>query len=70
VIVAFKGESVVTDETLKEYWDNLPQKIKKYIGRDSARMCYIPLTGTKVEKALGYFSVKTQTYPHDSTTIY
>ena len=70
VIVAFKGETTVTDETLKEYWDNLPQKIKKYIGRDSARMCYIPLTETKVEKALGYFSVKSQNYPHNSTTIY
>ena len=70
VIVAFKGESVVTDDTLKEYWDHIPQKIKKYIGRNSARMCYIPLTETKVEKALGYFSVHSQTYPCDSTTIY
>mgnify|MGYP006864373548 CR=1 FL=1 len=55
---------------LMEYWDHIPQKIKKYIGRNSARMCYIPLTETKVEKALGYFSVHSQTYPCDSTTIY
>lgn len=70
VIVAFKGVDVVTDDTLKEYWDHIPQKIRKYIGRDSARMCYIPLTGTKVEKACGYFSVNTQTYPCNSITIY
>lgn len=70
VIVAFKGETAVTEDTLKDYWNYLPQKIRKYIGRNSARMCYIPLTETKVEKALGYFSVNSQTYPCDSTTIF
>ena len=70
VIVAIKGVTAVTDETLKEYWNHLPQKIRKYIGRNSARMCYIPFSETKVEKSLGYFSVHSQTYPCDSTTIY
>lgn len=70
VVVAFKGETVVTDDTLREYWEHLPQKIRKYIGRNSARMCYIPLTLTKVEMALGHFSVHTQSYPCDSTTIF
>ena len=70
VIVAFADETCVTDETLKAYWSKLPAKIKKYIGRDSARMCYIPLTQSKMERALDYFSVKTQTYPWNSTTIY
>lgn len=70
VIVAFKGLDVVTDETLKEYWNHLPQKVRKYIGRNSARMCYIPLTLTKVEMALSHFSVHKQSYPCDSTTIF
>ncbi len=70
VIVAFKGETAITDDTLREYWDHIPQKIRKYIGRNSARMCYIPLTLTKVEMAAGHFSVHKQSYPCDSTTIF
>ncbi len=70
VIVAFKDESEVTEDTLREYWNVLPAKIRKYIGRNSARMCYIPLTLTKVEMAAGHFSVNKGCYPCDSTTIF
>lgn len=70
VIVAFDGIGCVTDDTIKEMWDKLPVKIRKYIGRDSARMCYIPFTQTKVEMALHYFSVRSQTYAWNSTTVY
>ncbi len=70
VIVAFKGVEVVTDSTLKEYWEQLPLKVRKYIGRNSARMCYIPLTMTKVEMTTAHFSVNKPNYPCDSTTIF
>ena len=70
VIVAFDGIDSVTDDTIKKMWDMLPAKIRKYIGRDSARMCYIPFTQTKVEMALHYFSVRSQTYAWNSTTIF
>lgn len=70
VIVAIAGVSVVNDDVMTEWYPKFPAKVKKYIGRDSARMCYVPLTQTKLERSLGYFSVNTQTYPWNSTTIY
>ena len=69
-MVAIDGVTEVTDETMKKWHDRFPAKIKKYIGRDSARMCDIPLTQTKMERALDYFGVRSQTYPWNSTTIY
>lgn len=70
VVVAIDGVELVTEQVMRDWWPKFPAKIKKYIGRDSARMCYIPLTQTKVERALDYFGVKSQTYPWNSTTIY
>lgn len=70
VVIAIDGVTEVTEETMKKWHDRFPAKIKKYIGRDSARMCYIPLMQTKVERALDYFGVRSQTYPWNSTTIY
>ena len=58
------------DKSVEENWAMLPNKIRKYIGRDSARMCHIPLTQDKLERALGTFSVGAQTYPWNSTTIF
>lgn len=70
VIVAYAGESKLEKDAVQKFWTRLPQKIKKYIGRDSARMCHIPLTMDKVERALGTFSASTNVYPWDSTTIF
>lgn len=70
VIIAYVGKEQLSDTSVKDNWGILPNKIRKYIGRDSARMCHIPLTQDKLERALGNFSVGTQTYPWNSTTIY
>lgn len=70
VIIAYDGLSALGPDAVQTYWSRLPQKIKKYIGRDSARMCHVPLTMDKIERALGTFSVNTNIYPWDSTTIF
>ena len=70
VIIAYADVQALDQDAVKKYWERLPQKIKKYIGRDSARMCHIPLTMDKVERALSTFSNKTNLYPWDSTTIF
>mgnify|MGYP002519445272 FL=1 len=70
VIVCYVGLDKVDDDTIKTFWAWLPAKIKKYIGRSSAKICHIPLTKDKLERALGAFSVRTGTYPWDATTIY
>ncbi|MBO7068905.1 MAG: hypothetical protein J6W52_09560 [Bacteroidaceae bacterium] len=70
VIVAYVGLDRVSDNTIKEQWDNLPNKIRKYIGRDSANMAHIPLTKDKLERALGYFSARKELYSWNSTTIF
>ena len=70
VIIAYVGEVQLDDNSVEENWAKLPNKIRKYIGRDSARMCHIPLTQDKLERALGTFSVGGQTYPWNSTTIF
>ena len=70
VIIAYVGKEHLTDTAVEDNWHRLPNKIRKYIGRDSARMCHIPLTQDKLERALGTFSVGAQTYPWNSTTIF
>jgi len=70
VIVAYVGLDRVDDNTIKEQWNNLPNKIRKYIGRDSANMAHIPLTKDKLERALGYFSARKELYSWNSTTIF
>ena len=70
VIVCYVGLSGVDDATLSKFRAWQPNKVRKYISRDSARMCHIPLTKDKLERALGAFSVKDGTYPWNSTTIF
>ena len=70
VIIAYVGKKQLDDNSVEDNWAKLPNKIRKYIGRDSARMCHIPLTQDKLERALGTFSVGAQTYPWNSTTIF
>ena len=70
VIVAYVGLDRVDDNTIKKEWDHLPNKIRKYIGRDSANMAHIPLTRDKLERALGYFSARKELYSWNSTTIF
>jgi len=70
VIIAYVGKAHLSDSAVEDNWHRLPNKIRKYIGRDSARMCHIPLTQDKLERALGTFSVGAQTYPWNSTTIF
>lgn len=70
VIVCYAGLDYVDDETIRTFWTWLPAKVKKYIVRSSAKMCHIPLTKDKLERALGAFSVQDNTYPWDATTIF
>lgn len=70
VIIAYVGKQQLNDTAVEDNWSCLPNKIRKYIGRDSARMTHIPLTQDKLERALGTFSVGSQTYPWNSTTIF
>ncbi len=70
VIVAYVGRDRVDDDTIKTEWNRLPNKIRKYIGRDSANMAHIPLTKDKLERALGYFSARKELYSWNSTTIF
>jgi len=70
VIIAYVGRVQLEDNAVEDNWSRLPNKIRKYIGRDSARMCHIPLTQDKLERALGTFSVGAQAYPWNSTTIF
>ena len=70
VIIAYVGKQHLEDTAVEDNWSRLPNKIRKYIGRDSARMCHIPLTHDKLERALGTFAVGSQTYPWNSTTIF
>jgi hypothetical protein len=70
VIVAYVNLDRVDDDTIKTQWNYLPNKIRKYIGRDSANMAHIPLTKDKLERALGYFSARKELYSWNSTTIF
>jgi len=70
VIVCYVGLEQVDQKTIQDFWTWLPNKVRKYIGRDSAKMCHIPLTKDKLERAMGTFSVRDGIYPWDSTTIF
>lgn len=70
VIVAYVGLERVDDDTIQTYWTWLPQKIRKYIARDSARMAHVPFTKDKLERALKAYSLSEGSYPWDSVTIY
>ncbi len=70
VIIAYVGKNQLGDTSIEDNWHRLPNKIRKYIGRDSARMAHIPLTQDKLERALGTFSVDAASYPWNSQTIF
>lgn len=70
VVVAYVGFDSLTQDSVRDNWANLPNKVRKYIGLDSARMAHVPFTSDKLERALGFFSVRTGTYPWNSTTIF
>lgn len=70
VIVCYVGLDKVDEQTIRDHWNWLPNKIRKYIGRDSAFMAHIPLTKDKLERALDSFSVKDGMFPWNSTTIF
>ena len=70
MIVAYVGYDSLVDASVKDNWANLPNKVRKYIGRDSAYMAHVPFTKDKLERALGAYSVKKGLYPWNSTTIF
>lgn len=70
VIVAYVEQEKLHESSIEENWAFLPNKIRKYIGRDSAYMAHIPLTMDKLERSLGYFSVRKQSYAWNATTIF
>lgn len=70
VIVAYAGLERVDETIIQKYWTWLPQKIRKYICRDSARIAHIPFTQDKLERALKAFSLTDGNYPWDAMTIF
>lgn len=70
VVVAYVGYDKLTDASIKDNWPHLPNKVRKYIGRDSAYMAHVPFTKDKLERALGAYSVKKGMFPWNSTTIF
>ena len=70
VVIAYAGLDELGEDSIEKFWTWLPNKPRKYIGLDSARMAHIPLTRDKLERALGTFSVSDQFYPWNSTTIF
>ena len=70
VIVAYVGLDQLPEDFEKRLWHQIPNKIRKYMTLDSARMCHIPLTKDKLERATGTFSVHSGIYPWDSRTIF
>lgn len=70
VIIAYAGLTELDEGSIEKFWTWLPNKPRKYIGLDSARMAHIPLTRDKLERALNTFSVSQQFYPWNSTTIF
>ncbi|MDE5787353.1 MAG: hypothetical protein K2H79_02270 [Bacteroidaceae bacterium] len=70
VVIAYAGLTELNEDSIQKFWAWLPNKPRKYIGLDSARMAHIPLTRDKLERALGTFSVSEQFYPWNSTTIF
>ena len=70
VVVAYVGHDKLDDNSIKDWWPHLPNKVRKYIGRDSAYMAHVPFTKDKLERALAAYSVKRGLYPWNSTTIF
>ena len=70
VVIAYAGLEELDENSVEKFWEWLPNKPRKYIGLDSARMAHIPLTRDKLERALGTFSVSEQFYPWNLTTIF
>lgn len=70
VIVAYVGFEKVDEQTMTDFFGHLPNKIRKYMGRNSAPIAHIPLTKDKLERALSSFSVKDGLYAWDSRTVF
>ena len=70
VIVAYAEHSIVTEKTVDDFFPHLPNKVRKYLTRDSAPMAHIPLNKDKLERALVAFSVRERTFPWHSKTIF
>ena len=70
VIIAYAGLTEMDEDSIQKFWTWIPNKPRKYMGLDSARMAHIPLTRDKLERALGTFSLSEQFYPWNSTTIF
>ena len=71
VVIAYAGLEKVEEDTIRECWNWLPRKFKKYITRYPwARMAHIPLTMDKLERALKNYSAERQKYPWDAETIF
>lgn len=70
VVVAYVGLADVDEKTVDDNYQYLPNKVRKYLGRDSAPMVHIPLTRDKLERALSAFSVKGGRFPWHSKTIF
>lgn len=70
VIVAYVGVENIYEKTMSDYMPFMANKIRKYLGRDSAPMAHIPLTKDKLERALSSFSARDNLYPWHSNTIF
>lgn len=70
VIVCYAGLTSMTDELMRDHEKWLPNKIKKYMRRKSARIAHIPLTKDKLERALNAYSRNEGLYPWDESTIF
>ena len=70
VVVAYDGFDKVDEQTMVDFFGHLPNKIRKYMGRNSAPIAHIPLTKDKLERALSSFSVKDGLFAWDSRTIF
>ncbi len=71
VVIAYYGRDAVSEETVRQYWVWLPQKLRKYISTQSwCRMAHIPLTKDKLQRAVNFYSASRQCYPWDTMTIF
>ena len=70
VVVAYAGLDRVDEGVVRKYWTWLPEKVRKYIARDSAYIAHIPFTQDKLERALKAYSVRDRLYPWHSVTIF
>ncbi|MCD8265516.1 MAG: hypothetical protein LUC33_00015 [Prevotellaceae bacterium] len=71
VVIAYYGQEAVSEESVRKYWVWLPEKLRKYISRQSwCRMAHIPLTKDKLRRAINFYSASQQRYPWDTMTIF